>query len=306
MTPTNSVVIPVYRNEDNIPDLIEALRDLQKRLGNDLEVVFVDDGSPDSSRAVIQQLTVDVPFAVQVISHSRNFGSFAAIVTGLGMARGEAIAVMAADLQEPIDLIEKFFQVLSDNSVDIVLGAREGRSDGALSSAMSNIFWAVYRSLVQPDVPRGGVDVFGCSRQVAEIICRLPEANSSLVGLLYWIGFNRVEVGYERLPRRKGQSAWNLRRRFRYLSDSMFSFTTLPISLILWVGAVGSVVALALSFSVLVAWLRGLIPEPGFTTLALIQLGSTAAILLAIGVVGTYVWRTFDNSKGRPNAIIKR
>lgn len=304
--PANSLVIPVYRNEDNVPDLINAVRDLARRFNQSLEVVFVDDGSPDNSVALIQQLTADVPFEVQIISHSRNFGSFAAVITGLGVARGEAIAVMAADLQEPIDLIEKFLKTLSDKSVDIVVGARQGRSDGVFSSAMSNLFWLVYRSLIQPDVPRGGVDIFGCSRQVADIICRLPEANSSLVGLLYWIGFNRVEVGYERLPRRKGKSAWSLRRRFRYLGDSIFSFTTLPISLMLWAGAVGSVAAFALSFSVLIAWLRGLISEPGFTTLALIQLGSTAAILLAVGVVGTYVWRTFDNSKGRPNAIIRR
>ena len=306
MRPINSLIVPVYKNEDNIPDLVAALRGLSKHLEHNLEVVIVDDGSPDNSLALLRELTVDVPFTVQIISHSRNFGSLAAVTTGLGVSRGDAIAVMAADLQEPIELIERFFEVLSDKSVDVVVGARTGRSDGAISSALSNLFWFVFRSLIQPEVPRGGVDIFGCSRQVAEIMCRLPEANSSLVGLLYWIGFNRVEIGYQRLPRRKGRSAWGLRRRFRYLTDSIFSFTTLPISLILWVGAMGSAVALVISFSVLVAWLRGLIPEPGFTTLALIQLGSTAAILLAVGVVGTYVWRTFDNSKGRPNAIIKR
>ena len=305
MAPTKTIVIPIYRNEENIPGLIEVLVGLEARVFGDLEVVFVDDGSPDQSSKRITDLTCDVPFDVKIIRHSRNFGSFAAITTGLRSARGELIAVMAADLQEPPQLIEQFFEVLSSDTADIVVGARTGRSDPGLSAVMSQLFWFAYRLFVQPQIPRGGVDVFGCTRQVAEIIHRLPEQNSSLVGLLYWVGFRRVEVGYERLPRQEGKSAWNFRLRLKYLNDSIFSFTTLPISIILIVGAVGSVVAFALSLSVFIAWLRGLIPEPGFTTLALVQLGSTASILFALGIVGTYVWRTFDNSKGRPNALVR-
>ena len=306
MAPTKTIVIPIYRNEENIPSLIEALVDLEERVFGDLEVVFVDDGSPDQSVERISDLTGDAPFEVKIVRHSRNFGSFAAITTGLRSARGEFIAVMAADLQEPPELIEQFLRVLSSDTADIVVGARTGRSDAGLSTAMSQLFWSSYRLFVQPQIPRGGVDVFGCTRQVAEIIYRLPEQNSSLVGLLYWVGFRRVEVSYERLPRQEGKSAWNFKRRLKYLNDSIFSFTTLPISLILIVGAVGSVVAFALSLFVFIAWLRGLIPEPGFTTLVRIPLGSAASILLALGIVGTYVWRTFDNSKGRPNAVVRK
>lgn len=305
MSPDKSLVIPLFKNEENISELIDVLVSLDARVSGDLEVVFVDDGSPDKSVQRIEERLQDVSLDVQIVRHSRNFGSFAAITSGIRSARGQSIAVMAADLQEPPELIEEFFKVLASDEADIVVGARRGRQDGRMSSALSNVFWSVYRTFVQPEIPPGGVDVFGCSRQVAEVIHRLPESNSSLVGLLYWVGFRRVEVSYDRLPRRKGESAWNFRRRMKYLNDSIFSFTTLPVNLILFVGALGTLVALALSIFVFVGWLRGLIPEPGFTSLALIQLGSTAAILLALGVVGTYVWRTFDNSKGRPNAIIR-
>lgn len=304
MAPTRTIVIPIYRNEENISRLLEALAGLQARFSGVLEVVFVDDGSPDQSLALIAESTGDAPFEVKIVRHSRNFGSFAAITTGMRYAGGELIAVMAADLQEPPELIEEFFEVLSSDTADIVVGARVGRSDNGMSAAMSNLFWSAYRLFVQPEIPRGGVDVFGCTRQVAEVIYRLPESNSSLVGLLYWVGFRRAEVSYRRLPRHEGKSAWSFTRRLKYLNDSIFSFTTLPISIILTVGAVGSLVAFVLSLIVLIAWLRGLIPEPGFTTLALIQLGSAASILLGLGIVGTYVWRTFDNSKGRPNAIV--
>lgn len=306
MSPDKSLVIPLFKNEENISELIDVLVSLDARISGDLEVVFVDDGSPDQSVQRIEECLQDVSLDVQIVRHSRNFGSFAAITSGLRSARGQLIAVMAADLQEPPELIEEFFKVLATDEADIVVGARRGRQDGRMSSAFSRVFWSVYRTFVQPEIPPGGVDVFGCSRQVAEVIHRLPESNSSLVGLLYWVGFRRVEVSYDRLPRREGESAWNFRRRIKYLNDSIFSFTTLPINLILFVGALGTLLALALSIFVFVAWLRGLIPEPGFTSLALIQLGSTAAILLALGVVGTYVWRTFDNSKGRPNAVIRQ
>lgn len=302
----NSLVIPVYRNEPNIPDLLEALDLLSKKVNDGLEVVFVVDGSPDKSQHLLQQGIKNVDYQVRILEHSRNFGSFAAITSGLAVAEGEFVAVMSADMQEPIDLIHQFFEELAKPSVDIVVGARIGRSDGLVVDAFSHLFWALFRTLVQPSIPRGGVDVFGCSRRVAEIVVRLPESNSSLIGLLYWVGFNRVEVPYERTKRLKGKSSWSFKKRFRYLSDSIFSFTTLPITIILAVGAIGSAVAVGLSVSVFIAWLRGEIPEPGFTTLALIQLGSTTAVLLAIGVVGTYVWRTFDNSKGRPNAILRR
>lgn len=306
MSPDKSLVIPLFKNEENISELIDVLVSLDERVPGDLEVIFVDDGSPDHSVQRIEERLQGVSLDFQIVRHSRNFGSFAAITSGLRSARGESIAVMAADLQEPPELIEEFFAVLATGEADIVVGARRGRQDGRISSTLSNLFWSAYRTFVQPEIPPGGVDVFGCSRQVSEVIHRLPESNSSLVGLLYWVGFRRVEVSYDRLPRSRGESAWNFRRRMKYLNDSIFSFTTLPINLILFVGALGTLVALALSIFVFIAWLRGLIPEPGFTSLALIQLGSTASILLALGVVGTYVWRTFDNSKGRPNAIIRK
>lgn len=305
-SPQHSLVIPVYRNEDNIDDLVSALEGLHRRLNGDLEIVFVVDGSPDRSFDLLTGQLSDRDWHTQVISHSRNFGSFAAMVTGLSAARGQYCAVMAADLQEPIELIEEFFETLRDSDVDIVVGRREGREDGALSGALSNAFWWLFRRLVQPEIPRGGVDVFGCTRQVAQTMVSLPESNSSLVGLLYWVGYKRAEIGYRRQPRQKGQSAWTFRRRFRYLTDSLFSFTNLPITVILLVGAFGSAAALLLGIFVFVSWLAGAIQAPGYTTLVLVQLASTAALLLAIGVVGTYVWRTFDNTKNRPHAIVHR
>lgn len=301
----NSLVIPIYGNQENIEKLLEALIELFERLEQNLEVVFVVDGSPDRSAAMLEEELPSLPFPAQLVQHSRNFGSFAAVVTGLSFCTGDYCAVMAADLQEPLELIEEFFLELRNPSIDIVVGARNGRDDGMVSRAMSQAFWWLFRSTIQPEIPRGGVDVFGCTKQVATVIIALPESNSSLIGQLYWVGFRRLEVQYQRRARVVGRSSWTLKRKLRYLTDSIFSFTTLPISLILSVGAIGTAAALTLGIVVLVGWMTGSIDAPGYTTLILVQILSSSALLGAVGVVGTYVWRTFDNTKNRPRAIIQ-
>ncbi len=303
---SKSLVIPVYRNEGNLPDLFEALRGLSANLNHDLEVIFVVDGSPDDSYAILQTSLHGLPFRTKLISHSRNFGSFAAIISGFKVAQGENLAVMSADLQEPVGLIEEFFRILEGEPIDVVVGARQQRQDPIATRWSSEIFWSLFRALVQPELPRGGVDVFGCTREVAQILVALPEANSSLVGLLYWIGFSRREVPYIREKRLIGRSSWSLVRKLKYLSDSIFSFTYLPIAIILFVGVAGFFGSLVFAGFVLFAWVSGAIAEPGYTTLVLVQLTSTGALLVALGIVGTYVWRTFENSKERPNAIIRQ
>lgn len=302
---TNSVIVPVYGNEENVSDLLTALRELWERLDHDLEVVFVIDGSPDKSFEILEAELPNLAFSAQLIVHSRNFGSFSAVVTGLSSSNGQYCAVMAADLQEPLELIEGFFAKLRNPSIDIVVGARTARDDGVTSGITSRAFWSLFRRLIQPEIPRGGVDVFGCTRQVAEVIVALPESNSSLIGQLYWVGFRRAEIGYSRLARQTGHSRWTLRRKLKYLSDSIFSFTTLPIGLILLVGALGILSGLALGVFVLVGWVSGSISAPGYTTLILVQVLSSSALLMAIGVIGTYVWRTFDNTKSRPRSIVR-
>lgn len=302
----NSLVIPVFRNEESIADLFRDLEILNEHLRGELEAVFVIDGSPDASLWEIQQKVAEVVFTVQVIEHSRNFGAFAAIATGLRYARGEYTAVMAADRQEPIELIKAFFKELQTDEIEIVIGARKTRSDPAFTQMSSNLFWWGFRKFVQPALPRAGVDVFGCSARVAKLLANLPESNSSLIALLYWVGFDRVEIGYDRKKREKGSSAWSVGAKVKYLGDSVYSFTKIPISLIIGVGLVGVLGSLALGAFVLFSWLAGTIQEPGYTTLILLQLASTSSVLIAIGIVGTYVWRTFENSKMRPKTVIQR
>ncbi|MGV8978035.1 MAG: glycosyltransferase family 2 protein [Cellulomonas sp.] len=300
---TYSVVIPVYGNEATLGAVISRLSEVAVRLDGPMEAVFVVDGSPDGSLLLLRRLLPEASIASQIVVHSRNFGSFPAIRTGLAAARGAYIGVMAADLQEPPELMESFFDQLRTGEVDVTVGRREARADPAMSSVASRTFWWLYRRTINPSIPAGGVDVFGCTRRVATELLKLDESHSSLVGLLFWVGFRRVEVPYSRLERTTGKSGWTLRKRVRYLLDSVFSFTDIPISLLSTVGLVGGLLTTIASIVVFVGWATGRIVDPGYTPLMLVLLFSTFTLLSGLGIVGSYVWRTFENTKGRPVSI---
>ena len=299
-----SLVIPVYRNADSIPQLVEACEALSAQLDQGLEVVFVVDGSPDSSYQLLEGALPSARFHSQLVLLSRNFGSFSAIREGLRAANGQFLAVMAADLQEPPDLVLSFFQVLSHEPVDLVLGTRTARADPLLSRAASSAFWWVYRRVIEPAMPRGGVDVFGCNRPFRDRLLSLPESNSSLVGLLFWLGYRRKLIPYARQPRLVGQSGWTIKKKVKYLFDSLFAFSDLPIRLLAFFGALGLLFSSILSIVVVVARVLGLVTVPGYAATVLVVAFFGALNSFGLGVIGSYVWRTFENTKARPLAIV--
>jgi glycosyltransferase involved in cell wall biosynthesis len=299
-----SVVVPIYRSSGSVPELLAALEALDRDLDGALEVVFVDDGSPDDSHQQLATRLAGVGLRAQLLALSRNFGSFAAIRAGLEVARGERFAVMAADLQEPPELILEFDSLLRTGEHDVVVGRRTVRRDPLAVRLASTTFWALYRRLIQSEIPPGGVDVFACGLAVRDEILRLRESHSSLVGLLMWVGFRRAEVPYERRVRTVGRSSWTLRKRLRYMTDSVFNFTDLPIRLLLWVGVLGLASAVAFSLVLIGAKLAGDIPVPGYTATVLIVTSFGALNCLGLGIIGSYVWRTFENTKARPNYIV--
>lgn len=299
-----SVVIPLYKNEGSISRLIEALSAMNHTLGDELEAVFVVDGSPDKTFELLKNAIGQVDFSAQLIAHSRNFGSFAAIRTGLIAARGMYFGVMAADLQEPPELLVAFFKSLSTDECDVAVGIRQGRQDPFLSRMASSIFWGIYRRLVVSEMPEGGVDIFGCNRQFRDQLVQLEESRSSLIALIFWLGFRRKLVGYERHMRQEGKSAWTFKKKIDYMMDSIFAFTDYPIRLLIKMGTLGSILAITMALLVLMAKLVGAITVPGYAATVLVVLIFGTLNLLGLGLVGTYAWRAYENSKQRPLAVV--
>ncbi len=300
--PVNSLVVPVFRNAETIDDLVGVVGQLARDVDGDFEAVFVVDGSPDDSHRRLLDALRGAPYPARVVEHSRNFGSFAAIRTGMTLAAGERIAVMAADLQEPPQLIEQFFSRLADENVDVVVGRRTARNDQG--DTMSGIYWRLYKRFVMREIPAGGVDVFACTRRVRDVICSLEAVHTSLVAQLFWAGFKRETVDYERRPQR-GRSGWTFRRKLRYLSDSVFAFTDLPVRLLWLAGLVGIVLGVVVGAVVLVARAAGAIKVPGYAATILVLDFFASLNLLGLGIIGSYVWRSYDTVKGRPGGIIR-
>lgn len=301
-----ALVIPVYGNEEFIPALLDRVELIDSSVEGELEAVFVVDGSPDRSLELLRRQLPERSFRSQLLAHSRNFGSFAAIRTGLMHADADVFAVMAADLQEPTQLTLDFFEALTQDRADLVVGTRAARADAWSSKLASRIFWGLYRRIVQRDIPSGGVDVIGCNRAFRDSLVSLGESNSSLVGLAFWLGYRRETIEYERLEREHGSSGWTFRRKLRYMSDSIYAFTDLPLRLFVTVGLLGMLASLLVAVYVLVGYAAGAISVPGYTVTVLLILFFGALNLLGLGVIGGYMWRTFENTKQRPGAVVVR
>lgn len=299
-----SLIIPVYRNEDSIHSLVDALEHLNRNMGGDLEAVLVVDGSPDRSLALLAESLPTASFSSQLLSLSRNFGSFSAIAAGLSHARGNLFATMAADLQEPPELIMEIRQKLETGDFDVVVGTRTGRDDPFVSRMLARIFWMLYKVIVQKEIPSGGVDLFGCNDEFRNHLLSLTERNTMMVGLIVWLGFRRGEVKYRRRPRKHGRSAWSFSRKLRYLLDSTFAFSDLPVRLLSLVGALGIMLSIILATIVLYAKWNGRIALPGYSATVLLIMFFGGLNSLGLGLIGEYVWRTFENTKARPGYVV--
>src|SRR5262249_10806145 len=270
-----------------------------------MEFVFVVDMSPDASHALLERALPHAPFRSQLILHARNFGSFAAIRTGLQAAHGEYFAIIAADLQEPPEILIAFLEALATTAHDIAIGVREGRNDPAASRLSANLFWGMYRRLVIQDIPPGGVDVFACNRKVRDELLKLDEAHSSLLGLVFWLGFRRTEVRYVRRARIFGRSAWTLRKRIKYLLDSVYAFTDLPIRILTIIGILGTGFATLFAIVVVAFRLTGAVEVPGYAATMVVIMFFGALNTLGLGLIGAYTWRGYENTKRRPLAIVQ-
>lgn len=300
--PLNSLVVPVYGNSATISSLIGAVAEIEAGVDGGLEAIFVVDGSPDDSRERLLAALAESDLPARVVEHSRNFGSFAAIRTGMSLARGERIAVMAADGQEPPSLVIEFLRRLEHADADILAGERASRDDRG--DTFSKLYWRLYKRFVLREVPAGGADVFACTAAVRDVICSLEPVHTSLVAQLFWVGFRRRLVPYDRRPS-PGPSGWTLRRKLRYLSDSVFAFTDLPVRILWLVGILGLVLGAAIAGLALVARLVGEIDVPGYTATILVIVLFGSLNMIGLGIIGSYVWRAYDTVKGRPGAIVR-
>lgn len=299
-----SIVIPVYYNEDSLLSLYENIKTKYiDMIEYDYEVVMVDDGSGDGSKEVLKEIA-GRDENVKVISLSRNFGSHAAILCGLAHSTGDCAVVKAADLQEPTELIHEMVESWRSGN-NVVLAVRIGREESKRKVFFANLYYFIVRKFALPTMPEQGFDVYLVDRKVIDVLNCLDEKNSALTGQILWSGFKTGKVYYRRQPRETGESRWTLAKKIKLVMDTLFSFTTLPIKVVLEVGCLSILGAIIWAVIVLVSRLNNLIAVTGWTTLFIFNLFSFGVIMLTLGILGEYLWRTFDASRNRPAYIIE-
>ena len=300
-----SIIVPLYNESESILHFIDELSTLYSN-SSDTEVIFVNDCSPDKSFDRIYENLEKVDYKVKILNHSKNLGSFAAMRTGLIEAKGKFFSIMTADLQEPPELIVSFFKSLTLNEYDVVIGQRENRNDAdpLISRAFSSTFWWIYNKTIFKDVPPGGFDVFGCNRKFRDQLISINETRSSLIGQILWLGFRRKFIKYSRIERKDNKkSGWTFIKKIDYALDSFFSFSNLPVTLIVVIGFFSFLFLLCLFFFLIFSE-KATFNDVDYLSVFFVILAANIINILSTGIIGIYVWRTYENSKRRPVSIV--
>lgn len=299
-----SIVTPVYYNEANIPHTYPRLTSVAKRIaGTSYELIFVDDGSRDGSLEVLRALQQKDPHIV-ILKLSRNFGSFNAIQAGLSVAKGNAVGIISADLQDPPELFEEMYEHWKMGK-KIVMATREGRRDPLMSRVFACLFYAIIRRFALPQMPRGGFDFVLIDKQIVSLILRINERHASLMALITWLGFPNFTITYTRQERKHGVSRWTFMKKFNLFIDTFTAFSFFPIRLISFLGLILSLTSFAYAMFILYLRIANGINVEGWAALAIMILFISGFQLLSLGIIGEYLWRNFDQSKQRPNYIIE-
>ena len=297
-----SVVVPVFREELNIRPFYDALLEAVADADFDIELLFVDDGSPDETWQHVQKLASDDE-RVRALRFSRNFGSYAAIAAGLSGARGDAVVCISVDLQDPPSLITQFVKKWREGN-DIVWAVRESRDDPFFKSLLAKTFYGLIRRGIFPDFPEGGMDVGLFSRRVVDLYNRIPERHSIPFFTIYNFGFRQARVPYHRRGRERGTSGWPFWRRVRAAQDVFISFSYAPIRIISTLGLfTGSLAFVYAAFVVLrkLIWDAG---GAGWPSMIVIVLATSGVQMFLLGIVAEYLWRQGEYIRSRPRFIL--
>jgi len=303
-TPTYSLVIPIFNEEESLPELLLRLRAVMDGLDGSAEVVLIDDGSVDRSYEQITDVCrADARF--HAIRLSRNFGHQMAITAGLDHASGEAVIVMDADLQDPPEVA---FELAARwrEGCDVVHAVRDDRQgESAFKTATASWFYRLLARIGDVQVPGNAGDFRLVDRRALDAFRLMRESNRYVRGMFGWIGFRQCTVAYTRAPRFAGATKYPLRKMIKFAFDGIISFSSAPLRLALRVGFILSALSIAAGIAAIVLKLSGALEVPGWTSMifAITFLGGVQ--LLTIGVMGEYVSRIHDEVRGRPLYLVQ-
>ena len=302
-----SVVAPIFNEQENLPELRRRVTAALDQTGEPWEIVLVNDGSRDRSGEIIRQFHGEDP-RIKLVELSRNFGHQPAVTAGLHHARGDCVVLIDGDLQDPPEVIPEMVRKWREGA-QVVLGERSSRSDGHANvrGVGFRLFYPIFRALSDlPGAPDAGI--FGLmDRRVVDEFNKLPERSRFIPGLRAWLGFSQASVAYDRTDRAAGKPKQTLRRLVHYAMDAIFSFSYRPLRWVTWMGIFVSTVTFGLAIFYLAQFIArgGRTYGSGFTTIILSVLFLGGVQMIAIGILGEYIGRIYEEIKQRPLYVVK-
>jgi glycosyltransferase involved in cell wall biosynthesis len=301
-----SIIIPVYFNEGSIHNTYRILKNdiLPNFPKLTFEIIFIDDGSKDGSFKEMSEVK-SLDDSVKLIQFTRNFGQVSAFYAGYEKAEGRACLNIAADLQDPPELIISIIRSYINGEAQIIAGKRIEREDSFYRKKTSQVFYFLMQKLSFPNMPKGGFDVVLIDDVVKKFLLNLNESNPFWQGQMLWSGYTIKFISYKRQKREIGKSKWSFGRKIKYLLDGVLNYSYAPLRFFSVVGVITFILGIIYSFIIFISYLLGITPRQGWAPLMIVILVFSGLQLLMLGIIGEYLWRAFEQVKNRPKFIIK-
>jgi polyisoprenyl-phosphate glycosyltransferase len=297
------LIIPAYNEESIIKEFYDRTAPILSSINERFEIIFVNDGSQDSTVEKIKALHIKDP-RVKLIGLSRNFGKEIAITAGLDFSRGEVVVVIDADLQDPPELIPKMVEIWHQgyDTVYATRTAREGES--VLKKATATAFYSIIKHLSRIDIPKNTGDFRLLNRRTVEALKLLKEHHRFMKGLFSWVGFKQASLSYHREPRFAGHTKWNYWRLWNFAIEGITSFSYAPLQVAIYLGCLVALLAFFYSGYLIIRTLIYSRDVPGYASIMVAILFFSGVQLVFLGIIGEYLGRLFNESKGRPLYLI--
>lgn len=299
-----SVLVPVYMNEGTLHktyvNIAGILKSYEKNY--DYNIVFVNDGSHDNSSKELESVA-KLDKNVKIINFTRNFGQVSALLAGFEIADGNLLVSISADMQDPPELIEEMIKKWEEG-YKVVACERIGREDSLIAKITSKIFYRIIKVSL-PKMPVGGFDYFLLDKEVYKKIFNMGEHNSFMQGDILWLGYEPFFIKYTRKKRPVGKSQWTLWRKLKYFIDGLIYTSYMPIRLMSLLGLITSFLGFIYAAVVVALYFLNETPFVGYAPIMIVFLVVSGLIMFMLGIIGEYLWRTYDQVRGRPRYIIK-
>jgi len=300
-----SIVTPAYNEELNLPVLYQRIHAVMAAMGEDWEWIITDDHSGDGTFRVITALVQQDP-RVRGYRFSRNFGAHNAIRCGLNHARGDCVVVMAADLQNPPELVPELLAEWKKGA-QVVMATRSDRGKESLAAALPARLYYLITARMEgfKNRPPGGMDYCLLDRVVIEALKQFQESHVGIMSLIAWLGFRRACIAHNRAPRLQGTSKWSFARKLSMAFDSITAFSYAPIKAMTYLGFASALVGFLFAVYTILHWLAGGQAPEGWSTLMVVVLLMGGVQMVMMGILGEYIWRGLDESRRRPRYVIE-